>query len=154
MQATVLGVFGDLFVRLSVFAMVHALASLWIMHNTRMEKQINLINTFKRLWFFLFSILSHIWPWKGLFWVTLTLYKTNPSRTVSWRENTTKRGIIWFFVTFICKVLKFSFLDGGYFGGLFEFVQPQILEVEIKIVFNLSKPCSVPNIKLVSIWDT
>ena len=32
---------------------------------------------------------------------------------VSWRENTTKRGIIWLFVTFICKVLKFSFLDGG-----------------------------------------
>ena len=28
-QATVLVVFGDLFVRLSVFAMVHALASLW-----------------------------------------------------------------------------------------------------------------------------
>ena len=29
MQATVLVVFGDLFVRFSVFAMVHALASLW-----------------------------------------------------------------------------------------------------------------------------
>ena len=29
MQATVLVVFGDLFIRLSVFAMVHALASLW-----------------------------------------------------------------------------------------------------------------------------
>ena len=48
MQATVLVVFGDLLVRLSVFAMVHALASLWVtkkltMHNTRMEKQINLV---------------------------------------------------------------------------------------------------------------
>ena len=30
MQATVLPVFGDLFVRLSVFAMVHALDSLWL----------------------------------------------------------------------------------------------------------------------------
>ena len=29
MQATVLVVFGDLFVRLSVFAIVHALTSLW-----------------------------------------------------------------------------------------------------------------------------
>ena len=29
MQATVLVVFGDLFIRLSVFAMVYALASLW-----------------------------------------------------------------------------------------------------------------------------
>ena len=29
MQATVLVVFGDLFVRLPVFAVVHALASLW-----------------------------------------------------------------------------------------------------------------------------
>ena len=54
MQATVLVVFGDLFVRFSVFAMVHALASLWdrvtkkwTIHNTRMEKQINLINTFR-----------------------------------------------------------------------------------------------------------
>ena len=52
MWATFIVVFGDLFVRLSVFAMVHALASLWVtkkltMHNTRMEKQINLINTFK-----------------------------------------------------------------------------------------------------------
>ena len=47
MQAIVLVVFGDSFVRLSVFAMIHALASLWIRHNTRMEKQINLINTFK-----------------------------------------------------------------------------------------------------------
>ena len=151
MQAAVLVVFGDLFVRLSVFAMVHALASLWIMHNTRMEKQ---INTFKRLWLFLFSFLSHICPWKGLFWVTLTLYQTNPSRTVSWRENTTERGIIWFFVTFICKIWKFSFLDGGHLGGHFELIHPQIFEVEIKIVFNLSKPCFVPNLKLVSIWDT
>ena len=49
MQATVLVVFGDFFVQLPVFAMVHALASLWIMHNTRMKKQINLINTLKRL---------------------------------------------------------------------------------------------------------
>ena len=39
MQATVFVVFGDLFVRLSVFAMVHALASLCIMHNTRMENK-------------------------------------------------------------------------------------------------------------------
>ena len=31
MQATVLVVFGDLFVRLSVFAKVHALASFWDM---------------------------------------------------------------------------------------------------------------------------
>ena len=30
MQATVLDVFGDLYVRLSVCAMVHALASLWV----------------------------------------------------------------------------------------------------------------------------
>ena len=29
MQAAVLVVFGDLFARISVFAMVHALASLW-----------------------------------------------------------------------------------------------------------------------------
>ena len=57
-------------------------------------------------------------------------------------------------MTFICKVLKFSFLDGGHFGGHFEFINPQIFEVEIKIVFNLSKPYSVPNLKLVSIWDT
>ena len=41
---------------------------------------------------------------------------------------------------FICKVLKFSFLDGGHFGGHFEFINPQIFEVETKIVFNLSKP--------------
>ena len=47
-------------------------------------------------------------------------------------------------MTFICKVLKFSFLDGGYFGGHFEFINPQIFEFETKIVFNLSKPCSVP----------
>ena len=56
MQATVLVVFGDLFIRLSVFAMVHALASRWIMHNTRMEKQINLINTFKMTMIFPFFI--------------------------------------------------------------------------------------------------
>ena len=56
MQANVLVVFGDLFVRLSVFAMVQALASLWIMHNTRMEKQINLINTFKMTMIFPFFI--------------------------------------------------------------------------------------------------
>ena len=37
---------------------------------------------------------------KRTLWGTLTLYKTNPSRTVPWRENTTKRGIIWFFVKF------------------------------------------------------
>ena len=59
MQATVLVVFGDLFVRLSVFAMVHALASLWVtkkltMHNTRMEKQRNLIKTFKMTMIFPF----------------------------------------------------------------------------------------------------
>ena len=120
-----------LFGSLCLLYMVHALASLWVtkkwtMHNTRMEKQINLINTFKMTMIFpFFSFLSHIWTWKGLFWVTLTLYKTNPSRTVSWRENTTKRGIIWFFVTFIYKVLKFSFLDGGQFGGHFEFINPQ-----------------------------
>ena len=30
MQATVLVVFGDLFAQLSVFAMVHDLASLWV----------------------------------------------------------------------------------------------------------------------------
>ena len=58
MQATVLVVFVDLFIRLSVFAMVHALASRLIMHNTRMEKQINLINTFKMT--MIFSFLSHI----------------------------------------------------------------------------------------------
>ena len=57
-------------------------------------------------------------------------------------------------MTFICKVLKLSSLDSGHFGGHFEFINPQIFEVETKIVFNLSKPCSVPNLKLVSIWDT
>ena len=61
MQATVLVVFGDLLLRLSVFAMVHALASLWVtkkltMHNTRMKKQINLINTFKMTMIFPFFI--------------------------------------------------------------------------------------------------
>ena len=57
-------------------------------------------------------------------------------------------------MTCICKVLKFSFLDGGHFGGHFEFINPEIFEVETKTVFNLSKPCSVLNLKLVSICDT
>ena len=77
MQATVIVVFGDLFVRLSVFAMVHALASLWVtkkwtMNNTRMEKQINLIYTFKMTMIFPFFIFKSYltvkrtflgWPW-------------------------------------------------------------------------------------------
>ena len=115
MQATVLVVFGDLLVRLSVFAMVHALASLWVtkkwtMHNTRMKKQINLINTFKMTMMLPFFIFKSYLTVKRTFWVTLTLYKTNPSRTVSWRENTTKRGIIWFFVTLFVKFWNFHFL--------------------------------------------
>ena len=61
MQATVLVLFGDLFVRLSVFAIVHALASLSVtkkrtMHDTRIEKQINLINTFRMTMIFPFFI--------------------------------------------------------------------------------------------------
>ena len=59
-------------------------------------------------------------------------------------------------MTFICKVFKFSFLDGGHFGGHFEFINPQSddLKCLTNIVYNLSKPCSAPNMKLVSISDT
>ena len=63
---------------------------------------------------------------KRTFLGDLDLVQKKSPQTVSWRENTTKRGIIWFFVTFICKVLKFLFFDGGHFGGHFEFNNPQI----------------------------
>ena len=58
-------------------------------------------------------------------------------------------------MTFICKVLKFSFLDGGHFGGHFEFINTQIYDLKCltNIVYNLSKPCSLPNLKLISISD-
>ena len=54
-----------LFDSLCLLYMVHALASLWVtkkltMHNTRMEKQINLINTFKMTMIFPFFYFSVI----------------------------------------------------------------------------------------------
>ena len=53
---------------------------------------------------------------------------------------------------FIRKIVKFSFLDGGHF----EFAQPtrswsEIFGLETRIVFNMLKPCSVPNLGLVFI---
>ena len=57
---------------------------------------------------------------------------------------------------FIHKIVKFSFLDGGHFGGHFEFAQPtrswsKFFGLETRIVFNMLKPCSVPNLGLLSI---
>ena len=52
----------------------------------------------------------------------------------------------------IRKIVKFSFLDSGHFGGHFEFAQPtrsrsEIFGLVTRIVFNMLKPCSV------QIWD-
>ena len=57
---------------------------------------------------------------------------------------------------FIRKIVKFSFLDGGHFGSHFEFAQPtrsrsEIFGLETRIVFNMLKPGSGPNLGLVSI---
>ena len=47
-------------------------------------------------------------------------------------------------------------VNGGHFGGHFEFAQPtrfwsEIFGLETRIVFNILKPFSVPNLGLVSI---
>ena len=110
MQATVLVVFGDLFVRLSVFAMVHALASLWIMHNTRMEKQTNLINTFKMTMIFPFFIFESYLTVKRIFFGDLDLLqnKSPPNCFVMRKHYKTRYYMIllyymYYIVTFIVK---------------------------------------------------
>ena len=68
-----------------------------------------------------------------------------------------KTGYHMILCDFIRKIVKFSFLDSGHFGGHFEFTQPsrsEIFGLETRIVFNMLKPCSVPNLGLVSIWGT
>ena len=67
-----------------------------------------------------------------------------------------KTGYHLILCDFIRKIVKFLFLDNGHFGGHFEFAQPtrsrtEIVELETRIVFNMLKPCSVPNLGLVSI---
>ena len=57
---------------------------------------------------------------------------------------------------FIRQIVTFLFLDSGHFGGHFEFAQPtrsrtEIFGLETRIVFNMLKPCSVPNLGLVFI---
>ena len=57
---------------------------------------------------------------------------------------------------FIRKIVTFLFLDSGHFGGHLEIAQPTrsrtgIFGLETRIVFNMLKPCSVPNLGLVSI---
>ena len=57
---------------------------------------------------------------------------------------------------FIRKIVQLSFLDSGHFGGHFEFAQltrsrSEIFGLETRIVFIMLKPCSVPNLGLVSI---
>ena len=96
MQATVLVVLEDLFVRLSVFAMVHALASLWIMHHTRMEKQIHLINTFKMTMIFLFFIFKSYLTVKRTFLGDLDLVqnKSLPNCFVTRKHYKTRYYII------------------------------------------------------------
>ena len=67
-----------------------------------------------------------------------------------------KTGYYMILCDFIRKIVKFSFLDSGHFGGHFEFAQPtrsrsEIFGLVTRIVFNMLKPCSVPNLGLVSI---
>ena len=121
MQSTVLVVFGDLFVRLCVCGLWYMISphSGWLRNELciirECKKQINLINTFKMTMIFSFFIFMSYLTVKRTFLGDLDLVQYKSPQTVSWGENTTKRGITWFFVTFICKVLKFSFLDGGHF---------------------------------------
>ena len=78
--------------------------------------------------------------------------KSSPNGFVTQKHYKTRYYMI------LCDFYLYSFeiliLDGGHFGGHFEFINPQIFWVDTKNVFNLSKPCSVPHLKLVSIWDT
>ena len=67
-----------------------------------------------------------------------------------------KTGYYMILCDFIRKIVKFSFLDSGHFGGHFEFAQPtrsrsEIFGLETRIVFNILTPCSVSNLGLVSI---
>ena len=109
-----------------LFCLVHALASLWVtkkltMHNTRMEKQINLINTFKMTMispFFIFKSYLNV-KRSVLGDLDLVQNKSLPNCFVTRKHYKTRYYMI------ICKVLKFSFLDGGQFGGHFEFINPQ-----------------------------
>ena len=78
-----------LFGSLCLLYMVHALASLWVtkkwtMHNTEMEKQINLINTFKMTMIFPFFHFWVIferekdffgWPWPCTKQIALELFR-------------------------------------------------------------------------------
>ena len=64
-----------------------------------------------------------------------------------------KTGYYMILCDFIREIVKFSFLDSGHFGGHFEFAQPtrfrsEIFGLETRIVFNMLKPCSVPNLGL------
>ena len=124
------------------------------MHNKRMEKQTKIINTFKMTLIFHFFIFKSYLTVKRTFLGDLDFVqnKSLPNCFVTRKHYKTRYYMI--LCDFYLQSFKFSFLDGGHFGGNFEFINPQIFEVETKIVFNLSKPCSVPNLKLVSIWDT
>ena len=86
--------------------------------------------------------------------MTLTLYKTNPPeqfRDAKTLQNEVLYDSLWLL---FAKFWNSHFLMAAILAAILNLLAPQIFEVETKIVFNLSKPCSVPNLKLVSIWDT
>ena len=126
-----------------------ALCQIWNLYQSGIHKlKMTILYLFLLHFYVIFNLKNYFFGWP---WPWIVKYSLQQIRE--------KTGYYMILCDFIRKIVKLSFLDGGHFGGHFEFAQPtrsrsEIFGPETRIVFNMLKPCSVPNLGLVSIWGT